>query len=96
MRWNRTSSDAFFYWMKVLVASLGLLMFIVWQHVQGRHLERQLNTMRKEEDQLVYQNARLQSQLNQWLSPSHLETMARKELSMAAPDAKHRVGVEFP
>ncbi len=96
MRWNRTSTDAFYYWMKVLGVSLSILMFMVWQHVEARHLERALKGMRKEEDELIYQNAHMQSQINQWLSPSHLDSMARKDLGMAPPDAKHRVGVEFP
>ena len=96
MRWKQTSLEAFSYWMKVLGGTLSILMFMVWEHVEARHLERQLTVMRKEENQLVYQNARLQSQINQWLSPSHLENMARKDLGMIPLDAQHLIGVELP
>jgi cell division protein FtsL len=96
MRWDRSSTENFYYGMKVMGVVLSFMMFMVWEHVEARHLERRLTAMRKEEDQLIYQNARLQSQINQWLSPSHLETLARKQLGMAPPDPGHRIGVELP
>src|SRR6185295_17947556 len=95
MRWGGTSEEAL-YWLKALGITLFLLMFMVWQRVEARHLERQVSAMRKEEDQLLYQNAHLQSQINQWLSPSHLESVARKELGMVPLDAQHRIGVQRP
>jgi cell division protein FtsL len=96
MRWNRSSTETFYYGMKVLGIGLPVLMFMVWQHVEARHLERRVKDLRKEEDQLIYQNAHLQSQINQYLSPSNLEKIARKQLGMAPPDAQHRVGVNVP
>jgi cell division protein FtsL len=96
MQWNRRSTDTFFYWMRGLGFVIVVLMFMVWQHVEAVHLDRQLKGLRKEEDELIFQNAKLQSQINQWLSPSNLEVVARKQLGMVPPDAKHRVGVELP
>ena len=96
MRWNRTSVKTLAYWMKVLGAVVSILMFVVWEHVEAQHLERQVGAMRKEEDQLTYQNARMQSQINQWLSPSHLERVARKDMGMVPLDPQHRVRVELP
>ncbi|OGR91716.1 MAG: hypothetical protein A2992_08435 [Elusimicrobia bacterium RIFCSPLOWO2_01_FULL_59_12] len=96
MRWNRSSINTLGQGLKVLGATLFILMFMVWQHVEARRLERWVETMRKEEDKLVYLNARMQSQINQWLAPSHLESMARKELGMIPLDAKHRIGMVIP
>jgi cell division protein FtsL len=93
MRWNKSSTDALYYWGKALGVALAVLMFIVWEHVQARHLKRQLDVMHKEEDQLVFQNAKMQSQINQWISPSYLETMARKQLQMMPVDAERRIGL---
>src|SRR4051812_36500147 len=64
MRWDRPAIENLSYWTKALGVALSFMMFMVWQHVQARHMERQLNALRKEEDQLIYQNARLQSQIN--------------------------------
>lgn len=96
MRWQRAATENLLQGMKILVGTLALLMFMVWQHVEARHLERALKGMHKEEDELIYQNAHLQSQINQWISPSNLESMARKQLGMVPPDAAHRVGVSLP
>jgi len=93
---KRSSRENLTQWLKILGSALVVLMFMVWQHVQARHLDKQLKGMRKEEDELIFQNARLQSQINQWISPSHLETMARKDLGMIPLDAQHRVKVDLP
>jgi cell division protein FtsL len=96
MKWRRGSVTEWMEWMKILGTWMVVLMFMVWQHVQSRHLERRLASLRKEEDQMIFQNSRMQSQINQFISPSHLDTMARKELNMVPLDAQHRVGVEVP
>lgn len=92
---KRSSKENITQWLKILGSALVVLMFMVWQHVQAHHLEKQLKTMRKEEDELIFQNARLQSQINQWTTPAHLEMMARKEFKMIPLDAQHRVRVEL-
>jgi cell division protein FtsL len=96
MRWQKSASAALAYWFKIIGVTLTLLMFMVWQHVEARLLERQLSGMRKEQDQLLYQNARMENQINQWIAPGHLETLARKELNMVPLDAQHRIGVQLP
>jgi len=96
MRFKRATQENLMAWVQSLGAAIFVLMFMVWQHVQAQHLERELKGMRKEEDELIFQNSRLQSQINQWVSPSHLEIMARKELGMQPLDAQHRVRVELP
>jgi cell division protein FtsL len=96
MRWQRSATESLRSWLKILGGTLVVLLFMVWQHVEARHLERSLKGMRKEEDELIYQNAHMQSQINQCISPSHLETVARKDLGMIPLDAAHRVGVELP
>ena len=96
MRFKRATQINLAYWARSLGVALILMMFMVWQHVQALHLERALKGMRKEEDELIFQNSRLQSQINQWVSPSHLETMARKDLGMVPVDPLHRVKVELP
>ena len=58
MRWRRTSPKTWATGMKGLGITLSILMFIVWQHVEARHLERQLSAMRKESDQLIFQNVK--------------------------------------
>ncbi len=96
MRWNRTSIETLSHGLKILGITLVLLMFMVWQRVEARRLQRQVEALQKEEDKLVFMNARLQSQINQWVSPSHLELMARKELKMGPLDPQRRIGMELP
>jgi cell division protein FtsL len=96
MRWKQASNESLFFGLKALGITLIVAMFMVWQHVQARRLERQLKGMRQEEDELVYQNGRMQSQINQWTAPSNLESKARKDLGMAPPDPQNRVRVNRP
>jgi cell division protein FtsL len=96
MAGKRSSADAPYVWMKIMSATVFILMLIVWEHVEALHLQRQNKGMKKEEDQLIYENARMQSQINQWESPSHLDNIARKELGMQPLDPKHRIGVDYP
>lgn len=93
---KRSSAHPPAYWMKMISAICFILMLIVWEHVQALQLQREVKGIQKEADQLIYQNARLQSQINQWESPSHLDHMARKELGMMPLDTKHRIGVNVP
>lgn len=81
-------------WMKILVGVFALLLVMVWEHVQATHLERELLPMRREADRLTYENARLQMQINQWVSPSHLESLAKKDYHMGPLDPSHRLGLE--
>ena len=91
-----SSSLAVRFWAKVLSAVVVILLVMVWEHVEAMRLERQIRPMRKEVDRLTYENARLQMQINQWMSPSHLEVVAKKQLSMGPIDPKHIIGIERP
>lgn len=82
------------YWMKVLVSAFAVLLLMVWEHVAVLGMTRQLKNLHKEEDQLIYENARLQTQINQWVSPSHLAKMAH-DLKMVPLDSQHVIGVEM-
>lgn len=95
MRWNRSSVETLSQGLKILGITLSILMFMVWQRVEARRLQRQVEALQKEEDKLVFINARMQSQINQWIAPSHLEFMARKELQMGPLDPKRRIGMEL-
>lgn len=82
------------FWMKALTAMIVFLLLLVWEHVQASHMERQLKSMRKEADRLTYENARLQTQINQWVSPSHLDKVAKQELGMIPLDSEHVIGLQ--
>jgi cell division protein FtsL len=73
-----------------------VFLFMVWEHVEAERCERQLKGMSQEADRLTYENGRMQAQVHQWISPSHLETLARKELKMAPVDAAHVIGMDQP
>jgi cell division protein FtsL len=93
---KRSSSAPLIRGSRVMGGIVLVLMLIVWEHVEALHLQRQIKGMAKEEDQLIFQNAHLQSQINQWISPSHLDSVARKSLGMIPLDSQHRIGVDLP
>jgi len=93
---RRPPARAVLFWTKLVGGMFVVLMLMVWEHVEAMHLERVLKGMQKEEDQLIFQNARMQSQINQWISPSHLDSVARKEFGMLPLDPRHRYGVQLP
>ncbi len=82
------------FWLKLWSIVFGILMVFVWEYTEALQLERQIKPLHKEVDRLMYENARLQSQVNQFLSPSHLEEIALKQLNMVPVDNQHRIGIE--
>ncbi len=81
-------------WAKIMAATITVLLLIVFEHVEALRLDKQLKIMRKEADRLTYENASMQRQIHQWVSPSHLETVARRDLHMGPVEPTRVVGVE--
>ena len=92
---RRSSTTPFRSWIKALTGALTVLLVVVWEHVEAARLEKQLRGMRKERDQLIYEDARLQAQINQWMSPSNLDKIARTQLHMTPVDPRRVIGVEI-
>lgn len=84
------------FWLHLGGAFFAVLLIIVWEHVQARSFDRQLKQMRLEADRLTYENGRLETQIHQWISPSHLDQVAKQQLGMTPPDPKHIVGLHNP
>jgi cell division protein FtsL len=62
-----------------VIVALGM----VWQRVKVRTYERECGHLRQDIDRLRYENGRLDMQIHQWISPSHLDTIARQTYAMA-------------
>ncbi len=90
-----SSALAIRFWAKVIAGILFVLLVMVWEHVQAQRLGRQVIPMKQEADRLTYENARLQMQINQWVSPSHLDALAKKELKMGPLDNARVIGIEI-
>lgn len=80
-------------WFKICGVVLAILMGRVWEHVQAQRLGRQVLALRLDADKLTYENGRLQVQIHQFISPSHLEVLA-KERSMAPLKPAQRIGIQ--
>jgi len=91
---NRPDWEIVRQWIKICSVILIILMLRVWENVQAQRLDRQLKTSHMEADRLTYENGRLQMQIHQYESPSHLEAVAKKEYSMGPLDPSHRVGIQ--
>jgi len=79
---------------KTISVVLCILMVRVWETVQGQRFERQLKTLRLEADRITYENGVLQMQVHRYEAPSHLEAMAKKDLTMIPLDPSHRIGIQ--
>jgi cell division protein FtsL len=84
------------FWMKLGAGIVVVLMLTVWEHVRANGLAKEVKTLRKDVDRLTYENGRMQMQINQWTSPSHLDAIARKEFGMAPIDGEHIIGIPKP
>ena len=84
------------FWGKLFAAFFVVLMVTVWEHVSAIGVTRGLKNLHKEVDRLTYENGRMQMQIHQWESPSHLDVVARKDLNMVPLDAAHVIGLEQP
>jgi hypothetical protein len=84
------------FWAKIVIGFFGVLLVTVWETVQSQHYRKDVSSLRREVDRLTYQNALMQTQINQWESPSHLDLMARQDLGMVPLDNKHIIGIEKP
>jgi cell division protein FtsL len=82
------------FWAKLSAGILVALLLMVWEHVQALRLNRDLQEMHQEADRLTYENGRMQTQVNEWISPSHLETVARQQFQMVPVDTNHVIGIE--
>ena len=91
---NRLDSEKMRRWLKVSGLVLSVLMLRVWENVHARGLERRLAAMRLEADRLTYENGRLQMQIHQYVSPSHLEEMAKTKYAMGPLDPSHRIWIQ--
>jgi hypothetical protein len=70
-----------------------VLMGRVWEHVQAVRLERQMKLMHAEADLLTYENGCLRTQIHQYVSPSHLEDLARRAYQLEPIDPRKCVGL---
>lgn len=90
---NMPEYQAMRKWFKICAIILAVLMVRVWEHVQAQRLGRQVLALRQEADKLTYENGKLQMQIHQYLSPSHLESLA-KDKSMAPLKPAQRIGIQ--
>lgn len=81
-------------WIKWCAAILGVLMLRVWTHVEAQRMEGELKQLRLEADRLTYENGRLQMQIHQWISPSHLDLLAKQQYGLGPIDVKHVIGLQ--
>lgn len=93
---RKPSNETLRFWAKMGCALLSVMLLTVWEHVQALRLERHVSALRKEADRLTYENGRLQNQVFQWTSPSHLDALARQQYGMAPPDSAHVIGIRPP
>ena len=91
---RRVPSTTLKTWAKWTAGIVFVLLLRVWEHVEAGRLERQLSTMRSEVDRLTYENGRLQVQVHQWIAPSHLEMVARRELQMGPVQPSQVIGMQ--
>ena len=80
-------------WAKICGVVLAVLMLRVWENVQAERLERSLARMRLEADRLTYENGRLQTQIQFYESPTHLEALS-KPYAFVPLDPNKRVGMQ--
>lgn len=92
----REANDAIRFWVKVGAGIFIVLLLTVWEHVLALRLSRQLADARQEADRLTYENGRLQTQIHQWTSPSHLDALAHQQYAMAPLDSAHVIGIRKP
>jgi hypothetical protein len=90
---RQPASAALQFWMKLMGGTFVVLLLTVWEHVEALREERQVKILRLEADRLTYENGRMQMQIHQWVSPGHLESVARKEFGMVPLDAAHVIGL---
>jgi cell division protein FtsL len=93
MRRQATEAIDIRFWGKIVAALILVLMGMVWEHVEALNLEKELKDLHREAGQLSYDNGRLQMQIHQWISPSHLESIARKDYGMIPLDSSHVIGL---
>ena len=84
------------FWLKVLGAIFLGLFLVFWENVEAQRQERQVILLRREVDRLTYENGRLQTQIHQWTSFSHLDAVARKDYGMEPPDPSRVIGISQP
>jgi cell division protein FtsL len=82
------------FWIKLSSGVFVALLIMVWQHVEAIRVEKELNGMRHEVDRLSYENGRMQMQIHQWESTSHLQEIARKDYNMGPLDPAHVIGMK--
>ena len=90
---GRSAGPGFRFWAKLGAGVFIALLAMVWEHVEALRVEKDLSVMRREADRLTYENGRMQMQIHQWVSTSHLQDMARKDYGMIPVDPAHVIGV---
>lgn len=93
-RQEEPSSATIRFWAKMIASAVAVLLITVWETVQAQHYQKELTSMKREADRLTYENARMQMQIHQWESPSHLDLVAREDLKMGPIDSKHIIAIE--
>jgi len=93
MRRRRTDPAEIRFWSKIIGALFIVLLVTVWEHVQALNVERQIKMLRAETDRFAYENGRMDMQIHQWESPSHLDVVARHDFQMIPLDAPHVIGL---
>jgi len=93
---SRADSEVLRFWGRLISGVFVILMLMVWEHVQALRWQRQLVDVQHEVDRLTYENGRMRMQIHQWVSPSHLDSIARSQYGMAPVDAKHRIALTTP
>lgn len=90
---GRSAGPEFRFWVKLGAGIFAALLFMVWEHVEALRVDKNLKVMRREVDRLTYENGRMQMQIHQWESTSHLQDIARKDYGMVPVDPAHVIGV---
>jgi len=96
MKRARSQDSSLKFWAQIAAAFLVALLLTVWEHVQSGVISQQLKILHAQADRLTYENARMQMQVHQWVSPSHLDQIAREEYHLAPLDGAHTIGLKQP
>jgi len=75
------------------VGLFAALLMTVWETVQSQHYHKDVSSLRRQVDRLTYENARMEMQIHQWESPSHLDWMARQQFKMGPLDSQHVIAI---
>ncbi|MFA5975573.1 MAG: hypothetical protein WC859_05340 [Elusimicrobiota bacterium] len=93
---SKQANREMIFWIKIGCAIFVAMFLTVWEHVEANVLARKTVLLHNEVDRITYENGKLQNQIFQWMSPTHLEALARQKFGMIPLESKHVIGIQKP